>query len=122
MGNDDVRAARPGEAGAFGVRTEFDGHFFSAFDFKDAVGNVRFGDVRFISRIIDDDEVVFFGSFDPVGQFFFAHGRASRVGRVAEVDDVDFFRRRYGFEAIFRCAGKVDDAVVNAFSAFHSPV
>ena len=79
------------------------------------MGNVRFGDVRFISRIVDDDEVVFFGGFDPVGQFFLAHGRAGRVGRVAEVDDVDFFLRRFGFEAVFRSAWEIDDAVVDAF-------
>ena len=90
MGNDDVGAAGAREAGTFGVGAQFDGDFFGPFDFKDAVRNVRFSDVRFIGRVIDDDEVIFLCRCDPVCQFFFAHGRACRVGRVAEVDDVDF--------------------------------
>ena len=64
--------------------------------------------------------MVFFSRFDPVRQFFAAHGRTGRVGRVAEIDEVDFFFRRFGFEAVFRRAGQVGDAVVDAF--FSIPV
>lgn len=62
MGNDDVGAAGAREAGTFGVGAQFDGDFFGPFDFKDAVRNVRFSDVRFIGRVIDDDEVIFFAA------------------------------------------------------------
>ena len=114
MGDDDIGAARTGETGAFGIGAQFDSHVFSAFHFKNAVGNVRFGDIRFIGRIVDDDEIVFFGGADPVFQFCLAHGRTGRVGRVAEVDHIDVFCRRLGFEAVFRRAGQIDDAGIAA--------
>ena len=108
--HDRVGETRPGKARRLGQGAELDGAFLCPLYCIDAPGQLRFGYKRFISRIKQDDRVIFKRVIHPFLQLFLIVACACRIVRRAQVNDIRLHTVvRHRQEIIFFSSVHVND-------------
>ena len=107
--------AKPRKARLLRERAEFNRTSSRPLALVNRVRDIGFGNISLIGRVKENHAAVLVGVIHPALQRFLPHDSTGRVVRRAEVNEVRCLARREGrCEIIFRGAGQVGDARIDA--------
>src|SRR5207253_8963148 len=97
-------ATRAGEPAVLRKAAEFNRALARAWDFVDRMRNLRVGDVRLVSGVVEEDRFVLQRVIDPGGELFAPGNGAGWIVWITKVNEVHFVLRNFRHEIVGRGA------------------
>ena len=114
LGHDGERATDAGESAVLRATAEFDGAVARAGNFVNRMRQRRVGDVRLVSRVEQNDGLVFERVFHPRLKLRPVRRRAGRIVRRAKINHVHVPLRRFGNETVAGFARQINQLGISA--------
>ena len=105
-------AARAGEPAVLRKASEFNRALARAWDFVDRMRNLRVGNVRLVSGVVEEDRFVLQRVIDPGGELFAPGDGAGWIVRITKVNEVHFVLRNFRHEIVGRGARQINQLLV----------